>query len=289
MPKTVDPTKLLEGLTLTPEQQAAINAALSVPENHETLSRRFLRREEGTRLAQEAQRSKADAEAEMQRAQAFQSELVSWEQQNKPKLTAYETYIKNLGIPEERVLSGANPNPPAPGQPAGTNPQPPGTAAYDPTLIKKDFVSREEMGLAAKEMVEIPFDLHNISVRHRELYGVEAPAEKLIEIRGEYLKTGKPLQALAAEAFHFDTRAQELAAQKLEQETTRLAEEKFQKMISERGIPAAVAAETSSALFSEDFAKSTSSSERAQSTDAAFAHFQQTNAELDQQGKRPTY
>jgi hypothetical protein len=116
-----------------------------------------LRREEGTRLAQEAQRSKADAEAEMQRAQAFQSELVSWEQQNKPKLTAYETYIKNLGIPEERVLSGANPNPPAPGQPAVTNPQPPGYRRIRPDSNQERFCKPRRDGPCSERDGRDPF------------------------------------------------------------------------------------------------------------------------------------
>ncbi len=287
MAKVIEKDKLLDGLSLTDEQRTAMDAILGNDANLETFSRRFLRREEGSRLAQEAQAAKDKAEREYRESEAYRQTLTEWEQEKIREFTEKEAAL--------RKPDPANPllDPLAPSQPQ-----------IDVDALRKD-VSKGMMSLdmakgLADIAMEVPLHVPRLMAQHQRLYGtVEADWSKLVPlakqnlISGKYADVGAAVDAAAEQAFSFSTKEKELADAAVQAQITKGIEDGVIARMSAMKIPGAELnrAVSDDKLFGSEYAEAAmrltpdaTERERTDVVDAAYNDFLRANQELAAQG-----
>lgn len=252
----------------TEDEKKAAELLLANPERVKEIQRGWNSVSEGSRLAAEAQRAKAEADAAKLAAEEkakntdtyFQT-LTQWEKDEKKTLaaetarrTAYEAYLKDIGVEPETALSIAG----AGVQPSARKASEP---VIDPKIFEEQKLLREQVTATASMLADLPFELQMISNKHAELYnGKLPPPEVMSKLKETYLnpQTTKPLMTLAAEEFHFADREKQLADEQLEKRVEQMLAEKTMKWESEHKLPtgALSAAETEPAvnMTSEKFA-----------------------------------
>ncbi len=281
MAKKVEVEKLLEGLTFgSDEQRQAFESLLADEKNHETLSRRYLRRDEGSRLAQEAQTKIKEADERIKAEDAYHQTLSEFETKIKGDVEAkgkYEAYLKSLGLDPAKALAGEVQTVPG-------APPPPAVPQFDAAKFDERYVDRNTVAQATKLLIDLPFQLQIVQQKHFELYGKPAPADKLLEMQQEYVKSGRPFQEIAADSFHFADRTQELAKEQMTKDAEKVAEERFQKLVQEHGLPTPQTNSPTALVFTNEFAQVTPGANPGQPTQNEIARFNEVNAELQKSG-----
>jgi hypothetical protein len=320
--KEFDINEYIASLNLSEEDKKAVAPIFAKPEVVAEIKRGWNSKAEGSALMNEvseakkaaalekaeADRIKTEAEAETSKARSWADALKKYETDTQQtaaekleleaKTTAYEKYLTDIGVEPTRALEGVQiPKPPVRQDP----PVPPvkEPPAIDPKLLE-GFVQREVAEQAIGLVANLPFQLNEVQFRHLELYGKPAPAAEINKVREIYLnpENKRHFVDIAAETFHFAERETAIAAENLEKEATRRAEEMFTKRMSELNLPSAAldsltpaSVESAVKFASKAFSDNGSRASDANSTQVSaeeMSQFLQINEELNQQGIRPS-
>lgn len=329
--KEFDIADYIKSLKLSDDEKKVAEAIFAKPENLAEAKRGWNSVSEGSRLADEARQAsataateKAAADAAKVEAERIKAEALAETEKNRVwfgklkeyedgvtrteaerdafavEKAAYEAYLESIGVEPSFALSGKQPIKP------GTPPPPPGNGngnetVFDETkfaelLGKQGYVKQSDLQPAAQLMVNLPFELQEVQLRHAELFGKMAPIDKIKALQTAYLarENTRPLMDIAAESFHFADRQKELDEQALNERAEQIATEKFEKRMSELHLPAAVIErirdDVPVKFASDDFSKNTSRAgevSAANVSDKDMEAFLQLDAELAQQGIRP--
>lgn len=289
----------MKSLNLTSdEEKKAAELLLGNPERVKEIQRGWNSVSEGSRLAQEAQQAKAAAEAARVAAEqkdltnkAYFDSLRKWETDalaDKDKATAYEAYLKDMGLEPATVLAGNGGLPPA-----RRSAEP----AIDPKFLEENKNFQAQTAATAKLLADLNFDLAVASNRHYELFGKMPPADAVMQLKTEFLsaQNQKGFTDLAAEKFHFGDRQKQLDEEALQRRTDELVAEKITKWESEHKLPtgALSAAEVEPAvnMTSDKFAsevKRSSDNDVSRVSDRDMAAFLAADSELAGTGVRMT-
>lgn len=298
--KEFDIAEFLGSLDATDAEKQALQAVFAKEKNVNEVKRGWNSVSEGSRLADEARtaaaaaatekqaaaaekadadRLKAEAQAETEKNRTWFAGLKKYEgdfTQTKAERDAlaaeklaYEQYLESIGVEPSLALSGKQPirpnvqPPAAPGNGNGDQP------VFDETkfadlLSKQGYVKQSDLQPAAQLMVNLPFELQQVQMRHFELYGKFLPPAKIPELQSAYLnpQNSRTLMDIATESLHFADREKEIAEQQLKETAETMAKDMYEKRMSELQLPAAILDRIQSDVpvrfGSEEFAKNTS-------------------------------
>lgn len=282
----------------TDEEKKAAELLFAKPERVEEVKRGWSSVSEGSRLAQEAQQAKAAAEA-AQRAAAAKDEankvwfdqLKKYEDDSKAtadKATAYEAYLKDMGLEPATVLAGTGVQPPARRQ---------AEPAMDQKFIAENKEFQDRVAATATMLADIPFELQAISNKHFQLYGTVPPPDVMRGLKEKFLnpQNKQPLMEIAAADLHFSEREKQMQDADLEKRVNQMLAEKTTAWESAHKLPtgALSAAEQEPAvnMTSDKFAsevKRSSDNDVNRVSDQAMAAFLAAESELAAAGIRMT-
>lgn len=330
--KPFDINEYIKSLKLSDEEEKAMRPILEKPERLEEIKRGWNSQSESSRLVDEANtlktaaaaekaeadRIKAEAEAALAKNQTWHDALKLYEgetqatkvardalAEEKELLTAknagYEAYLKSLNVDPMSALEGVHlPKLPVRQEPPVLEPKATAPVFDEETMKKYGLVTAKQVQPAIDLLGNIPFQLTALNFRHMELYGKPMPSTELDALRTDYLnpQNTRSLDEIAAEKFHFADREKALAAEALEKEASRRAEEMFTKRMSELNLPSAAldsltpgSLENAARFASETFAKNSGRAAEANATQIGQEEMQaflQVNEELAQKGVHAT-
>lgn len=287
----VDIDKQMEGLTFaSDEEKAGFRKILEA--NSETFSRRYLRREEGSRLAQaktdaerKAQQLEQDIAREKQISNDHLAAIEDWkrEQLEAAQLEAVEnfkTQLKAKGIDPDSALGLSL-----------QQQQIPQPVAPKPEDLEKQFRGKfldiDTARSLAQVSMDLPLKMPVIMDRYRALYG-DTPADwSGFQARAkDGLMKGVDVDATAEEFFKFSEKQKEKETADLRKQIETEMETQFQERLAKMQIPGAqgqVNIAADDPLFSAEFAAKATDSEQSKDADAR-NDFMAVHAQLEQAG-----
>lgn len=302
--KKVGIEALLDGLTLTPEEKAVFESAYGKPENLVIAERRYLRRDEGTRLAQQAQQAEEDRKAALAEAEeskrvsdAHMQSLGEWEQGKQREFAVKEAALEaeRLRFREQLLAGGIDPNSAEGIRLAADNARRADPPPTDSKEFDKKYLSIDMAKEIAGTALDLPFKMPLIMARHQELYGTsKADWNGFQEVaRVNLLTKNIPVEQTAEQFFKFGERELALKAEADEARINTEVENRFNTRMSELKLPGNaqfVAPDPNDTLFSETFPEKTKRVDpNAPATADEMNHFLKVNEELANNGVRMEY
>lgn len=266
--KPFDIKEYIKSLKLSEEEEKALTPILEKPERVEEIKRGWNSQSESSRLVDEANtvktaaatekaeadRIKAEATTELEKNRGWATALQKWEADAKAAMatntalteekTAYEAYLRSIGVEPEFALEGKKPiTPPAPRQePPVPDPNKPATVdpkQFESYLKKEDYY--KEVTPTVKLLADLPFELTRLNFKHMALYGKPVADADLEVIQKTFLspQNQRSLSDIAAENLHFAERETAMAEESLTKRAETMANEMYTKRMSELNLPGA--------------------------------------------------
>ncbi|MDQ3802482.1 MAG: hypothetical protein M3416_01305 [Acidobacteriota bacterium] len=258
-----------KGLALSDEERAQLSNILGKEENQKVVAERVMMRSDYSRSQDEVARQRRELEEQKAREDAYHNELASYEAQVKAKEAEYDKYLLSMNLQPRKD------DPPAP-------------PAVDIKQLEKQIGDplRQQMTGAATVLFEMATSLTQAQSRHFELYGKPIPADKVTELELKFKTSDgtKPFAAIAAEELHFSEREQQLRDEETQRRADQLAEERFQKLVTERGTPSATNGAPDSGVFEGKFSTEVKRAPEPERQAADTQEFLKVHAELERQG-----
>lgn len=296
----IEVSKQMEGLTFADEaQRKAFEAVLTA--NEETMSRRYLRREEGTRLAQAKQAAEqaaatalAAVESEKQLSVNHMKALEQWKveeaerlkQEASAEVTRFKSELRARGIDPDsitgREMQDRNLD-------EFRRETPPDMTKFRAEL-GKEFLDVATARSIAQTAIDLPFQTMTVMEEVKQLYGA-----KPIDYAGfqEAARTGLmkgiSVKDTAEQFFKLpDVRQEQWTANK-EKELRAQLETEYQERMAKMQVPGfagAVNVQSDDKIFTPEFANQTKGGGNANDPNfnEARDHFLQVNAELAASG-----
>lgn len=300
MAKNVELEKLLEGLTLTDEEKKVVEGVYGKPENLEVASRRYLRRDEGTRLTQEAATAKAEAEAlrlrsdeEIRKSEAHMQAMSEWETGKLAEFTTKEQALEaeRLRFRAALLNGGIDPESEEGKRLAADNAAKP-PAAFDYKQADAKYLDRDTAKVLADVAVTLPLAMAGIQARHRKLFGADADADWAgfqAIAKDNLLKKSIPVDQTAEEFFKFGEKEEAAKAATLEARLRSEIDEEYRTKYQQAQLSGQqVVRDPNDRLFTQEFAERTKDSKQTEAAEdkTALDHFLTVNAELERSGIR---
>jgi len=291
---TVEIEKLMEGLAFgSDDERKAFEKVLSNQANLELHSRRYLRREEGTRLTQakeqaerDAAAAKAEAEREKQVSIDHMESMRAWQEEEKIRLkseaqeevTRFKTELRARGIDPDgvvgRELQDKNLETFRKAEPVKNDP--------DPRYLGIDMARS-----LAQTAIDLPLQMPVIMDRYRQLYGEQqADWSGFQEQARANLMKGVDVNTTAEQFFKFSDKQKEAETVALRKQIEGELETQFQERLAKMQIPGAMGQVNVNAddpVFSKEFAEKTKEADNSLDQ-AAREDFMRVNAELEAKG-----
>lgn len=268
---TVDVAKLMEGMVFADDaQKAAFEAILANPTNAETASRRYLRREEGSRLAAETVAAKAQVEEEKRLSANHMAAMNEWQTTREAELkteaqaeiTRYKTELTARGINPDSVLGKQLQD-----DNLQTRGLPPPAPAYDKAAMSKDFIDRDTAQVLATTAIDLPLEMARIQAEYRQLFG-DVPADwatvgdkaKANIISGKYQTVREAVNATAEEAWKVSEVREQKKTEALRAQIEGEMKSKYEEMLAKANLPgfqAPTYVDPNSMVFTKEFAEKT--------------------------------
>jgi len=215
-----------DGLKLTPDQRAVIDAAFATPENLRYVGDGVLQKADYSRSMNELKEQEtaiAEKEAAML---AHQEELTNWKTGAD---TTLQTAVTERDQLQQRLreLSGAAPVKPA--EPAKNEPPP----------IDTRYVKAEDFTKAVSDVMQFPLvtaELIDLNAEHQELFGKGLrDTKKLVE---SAIKEKRSIRDQWANQYKVEERRAEVAKKAHDDEINAVRLEERTKVLSEHSLPA---------------------------------------------------
>lgn len=252
---------LLAGLKLTDEERKQAETLLGSDERQNEIKRGYHGAAETDRLMTQARQAEEAAKLKQTEADEKIAGWLKWYEEENPKVTQYMTE-RDAAIQKSTMLSnylatqGIDPAT-VPGATV-VSPPPPAPSAFSWDEAMKDpkfnehFVPRKEAMETAQTILDINDIQHNLNLRHRKLFGTDI--EDFRTLRTEAMAAKKHLDIYADEKFGFAKREQELSEKALEERAQKMADEKYQQLVSRTGLPQPTNEIGDAPIFSDKFA-----------------------------------
>lgn len=267
----VDVAKLMEGMVFADDaQKAAFEAILANPTNAETASRRYLRREEGSRLAADAAAARAETEKEKKLSADHMAAMSEWQTSREAELkeeataevTRFKTELKAKGIDpdsllgqsmQDRNLENRGLTPPAP--------------AYDKAAMSKDFIDRGTAQVLATTAIDLPLEMARLQAERRELFG-DAPVDwgaigdkaKANIISGKYQTVREAVNATAEQEWKVSEVRETKKTEALRAQIEGEFKSKYEELLAKQNLPGfqtPAYVDPNDKVFTKEFAEKT--------------------------------
>lgn len=267
----VEVAKLMEGMIFADDaQKAAFEAILANPTNAETASRRYLRREEGSRLAAETAAAKAEVEREKKFSADHMAAMGEWQTSREAELkteaqaevTRFKTELKARGIDPDSLLGQNLQNQNLQNQ--GLNPPP---LAYGKAEMSKDFIDRGTAQVLATTAIDLPMEMARLQAERRELFG-DAPVDwaaigdkaKANIISGKFQSVRDAVNATAEEVWKVSEVRETKKTEALRAQIEGEMKSKYEEMLAKANLPGfqtPTYVDPNSMVFTKEFAEKT--------------------------------
>lgn len=260
----------LADLKLTDDERKQMETILGSDERQNAIKSGVHAKAEADRLMTQARQAEAAATAKEAEANEQINGWLKWYQEENPKVTQYQSEAqaerqKALMLSNYLVAQGIDPATAIAGyQPAAAPPPPPAPAAFSWEEATKDpkfneyFVPRKEAQETAQTILQLNDIQHRINLRNRKLFGTDI--DDFATLRNEAMAAKKPLEEYANEKLGFAKKEGELAEKALEDRAQKMADEKYQALVSRTGLPQP-SGEVEAPIFSDAFGDNTKVSE----------------------------
>lgn len=268
---TVDVAKLMEGMVFADDaQKAAFEAILANPTNAETASRRYLRREEGSRLAAETAAAKAQVEEEKRLSANHMAAMNEWQASREAELkteaqaevTRFKTELKAKGIDPDSLLGQNLQNQNLQNQ--GLQTPPP---TYGKAEMSKDFVNLSTAQALATTALDLPMEMARLQAERRELFG-DAPVDwaaigdkaKANIISGRFQTVRDAVNATAEEVWKVSEVRETKKTETLRAQIEGEMKSKYEDLLAKANLPgmnSPVYVDPNENVFSKEFAEKT--------------------------------
>ncbi len=292
----------MEGLVFADDaQKKAFEAVLANQQNLETHSRRYLRREEGTKLAQAketaeraAEQAKREAQERIKSEDDFHASLTTWQQEEKQRLQVeakgeidrFKATLKASGVDPDSIL-GQQMQQQNLQQAQQQGLQREFNGQPDYTESDKRYLDMGTARTIASTAIDLPLKMPVIMDRVKKLYG-DAPVDwKLFqETAKANLIKGIDVDDTAEAIFKFSEKQKEQDTAALRAQITSELESQFQERLAKLNIPGAASpayVDPNDSIFKPEFADKTKISDATQDA-AAKEDFLRVHAELAAKG-----
>lgn len=268
---TVDVAKLMEGMVFADDaQKAAFEAILANPTNAETASRRYLRREEGSRLAAETAAAKAQVEEEKRLSANHMAAMNEWQTTREAELKA-EAQEEVTRFKAELTARGINPDSILGQQMQTQNLQNQGLQtpppAYGKAEMSKDFVNLSTAQALATTALDLPMEMARLQAERRELFG-DAPVDwsvigdkaKANIISGKFATVRDAVNATAEQEWRVSEVRETKKTEALRAQIEGEYKSKYEDMLAKQNLPGfqtPAYVDPNQSVFTKEFAEKT--------------------------------